>query len=177
MPLSLTCIISKVFEKSVRDELLIHCQHLLHDTQHGFLPLKSCATQFIPFSHDISIGLNSNNLIDVEYFDFSKPLDSVNHDIILQKLKIEYKIDGLIVKFIKEYLQGRQQRVLVNGAFSNSCIVKSGVPQGSILGQLLFVLFINSMQDYISPGTKIALYADDTKTWRYIHSPIDHQIL
>ena len=82
-----------------------------------------------------------------------------------------------MLKFIKEYLQGRQQRVLVNGAFSNSCIVKSGVPQGSILGPLLFVLFINSMQDYISPVTKIALYADDTKIWRYIHSPIDHQIL
>ena len=175
--ISLTCIISKVFEKCVRDELLIHCQHLLHDAQHGFLPLKSCTTQLIPFSHDISIGLNSNNLIDVVYFDFSKALDSVNHDIILQKLKIDYKIDGLMVKFIKEYLQGRQQRVLENGDFSNLCIVKSGVPQGSILGQLLFVLFINSMQDYISPGIKIALYADDTKIWRYIHSTIDHQIL
>ena len=149
----------------------------LHDTQQGFLPLKSCTTQLIPFSHDISVGLNSNNLIDVVYFDFSKAFDSVNHDIILQKLKIEYKIDGLMLKFIKEYLQGRQQRVLVNGAFSSSCIVKSGVPQGSILGPLLFVLFINSMQEYISPVTKIALYADDTKIWRYIHSPIDHQIL
>ena len=82
-----------------------------------------------------------------------------------------------MLKFIKEYLQGRQQRVLVKGKLSNTCIVKSGVPQGSILGPLLFVLFINSMQDCISPGTKIALYADDTKIWRYIHSPIDHQIL
>ena len=82
-----------------------------------------------------------------------------------------------MLKFIKEYLQGRQQRVLVNGAFSNSCIVKSGVPQGSILGPFLYVLFINSMRDHISPGTKIAFYADDTKIWRYIHSPIDHQIL
>ena len=53
-PISLTCIISKVFEKCVRDELLIYCQHLLHDTQHGFLPLKSCTTQHIPFSHDIN---------------------------------------------------------------------------------------------------------------------------
>ena len=176
-PISLTCIVSKVFEKCVRDELLIQCQHLIHDTQHGFLPLKSCTTQLIPFSHDISLGLNSNNLIDVIYFDFSKAFDSVNHDIILQKLKTEYKMDGLMLKFIKEYLQGRQQRVLVKGKLSNTCIVKSGVPQGSILGPLLFVLFINSMQDCISPGTKIALYADDTKIWRYIHSPIDHQIL
>ena len=176
-PISLTCIVSKVFEKCVRDELLIQCQHLIHDTQHGFLPLKSCTTQLIPFSHDISLGLNLNNLIDVIYFDFSKAFDSVNHDIILQKLKTAYKIDGLMLKFIKEYLQGRQQRVLVKGKHSNICIIKSEVPQGSILGPLLFVLFINSMQDCISPGTKIALYADDTKIWRYIHSPIDHQIL
>ena len=99
-PISLTCIVSKVFEKCVRDELLIQCQHLIHDTQHGFLPLKSCTIQLIPFSHDISLGLNSNNLIDVIYFDFSKAFDSVNHDIILQKLKTEYKIDGLMLKFI-----------------------------------------------------------------------------
>ena len=64
-PISLTCIVSKIFEKCVRDELLIQCQHLIHVTQHGFLPLKSCTTQLIPFSHDISLGLNSNNLIDV----------------------------------------------------------------------------------------------------------------
>ena len=176
-PISLTFIVSKVFEKCARDELLIQCQHLIHDTQHDFHPLKSCATQLIPFSHDISLGLNSNNLIDVIYSDFSKAFDSVNHDIILQKLKTEYKIDGLMLKFVKEYLQGRQQRVSVKGKLSNICIVKSGVPQGSILGPLLFVLFINSMQDCISPGTKIALYADDTKIWRYIQSLIDHQIL
>ena len=80
-------------------------------------------------------------------------------------------------KFIKEYLQGRQQRVLVKGKLSNTCIVKSGLPQGLILGPLLFVLFIKSIQDCISPVTKIALHANDTKIWRYIHSPIDHQIL
>ena len=82
-----------------------------------------------------------------------------------------------MLKFIKEYLQGRQQRVLVKGKLSNICSVKSGVPQNSILGPLLLVLFINSMQDCISLGTKIAFYADDTKIWRYRHSPIDHQIL
>ena len=176
-PISLISIISKVFEKCIRDELLLECQKFLHDSQHGFLPLKSCTTQLVPFSHDISIGLNSNNLIDVIYFDFAKAFDTVNHDIILLKLKNEYKIDGLMLKFVKEYLQGRIQRVAVNGTLSDTRTVKSGVPQGSILGPLLFVLFINDMQSRVSPGTKIALYADDTKIWRHILTPDDHKIL
>ena len=82
-PISLTSIISKMFEKCIRDELLLECQHLLHDTQHGFLPLKSCTTQLVTFSHDISVGLNSNNLIYVIYLEFAKAFDTVNHDIIL----------------------------------------------------------------------------------------------
>ena len=176
-PISLTSIISKLFEKCIRDELLLECQHLLHDTQHGFLPSKSCTTQLVTFSHDISVGLSSNNLIDAIYLDFAKAFDTVNHDIILQKLKFEYNIDGLMLKFIKEYLQGRKQRVVVNGTLSDIHAVKSSVPQGSILGPLLFVLFINSMQNRVSPGTQIALYADDTKLWRHIVTPNDHEIL
>ena len=166
-----------MFEKCIRDELFLECKHLLHDTQHGFLPSKSCTTQLVSFSHDISVGLNSNNLIDVLYRDFAKAFDTVNHDIILLKLKNEYNIDGLMLKFIKEYLQGRKQRVAVNGTLSDICAVKSGVPQGSILGPLLFILFINSMQNRVSPGTQIALYADDTKLWRRIVTQNDHEIL
>ena len=176
-PISLTCIISKVLEKCIRDEILLHCPHLLNDSQHGFLPLRSCTTQLVPFAHDISLGLNSNHLMDIIYFDFAKAFDTVNHDIILQKLKDDFKIDGLMLKFIKEYLEGRQQRVMVNGVLSDLCTVKSGVPQGSILGPLLFVLFIDNMQNCVSSGTKIALYADDTKIWRHIDSPKDHCIL
>ena len=138
---------------------------------------KSCTTQLVSFSHDISVGLNSNNLIDVIYLDFAKAFDTVNHDIILLKLKNEYNIDGLMLKFIKEYLQERKQRVAVNGTLSDIRAVKSGVPQGSILGPLLFILFINSMQNRVSPGTQIALYADDTKLWRRIVTPNDHEIL
>ena len=76
-PISLTSILSKIFEKCIRDELLTHCKHLLHDNQHGFLPYKSCTTQLLPFSHDISLSLNSCGLIDVVYFDFAKAFDTV----------------------------------------------------------------------------------------------------
>ena len=76
-----------------------------------------------------------------------------------------------MLKFVKEYLHGRIQRIAVNGTLSDTRPIKSGVPQ------LLFVLFINDMQSRVSPGTKIALYADDTKTWRHILNPDDHKIL
>ena len=82
-----------------------------------------------------------------------------------------------MLKSIKNYLKGRKQQVLVNGKLSTPSNVKSGVPQGSILGPLLFVLFINDMQTVASEHTNIALYADDTKIWRHIKSPTDHDIL
>ena len=107
------------------------------------MPNKSCVTQLVPFSHDISLGVNVGELIDVVYFDFAKAFDSVNHDIILHKLKYQFGIDGHMLKFIKEYLRGRKQRVFVNGKFSSILDVKSGVPHGFILGPLLLVLFIN----------------------------------
>ena len=172
-PISLTSLIMKIFEKCIRDELLNLCKHLIHPSQHGFLPNKSCTTQLIPFIDSLACCLNNRNKIDVVYFDFAKAFDSVSHDIILKKLKHDFKIDGLLLKFIKDYLQGRKQRVVLGSGISNEADVISGVPQGSILGPLLFVLFINDLHSVVSEGTSIALYADDTKIWREILSEYD----
>ena len=176
-PISLTCLVMKIFEKIVRDELMTKCQHLLNSNQHGFLPSKSCTTQMIGFTESIAYSMNELMRTDVVYFDFAKAFDSVNHDIILNKLKNRFKIDGTLLKFIMNYLKDRQQCVIVNGQKSSLINVRSGVPQGSILGPLFFVIFIDDMINCVSSDTNIALYADDTKIWRKICSPEDHEIL
>ena len=176
-PISLTSLVMKVMEKHIRDEIYSRCWHLTNEKQHGFLPQKSCTTQLVTVLNDICHSLNSRNDVDVIYFDFAKAFDTVCHDIILHKLKHKYDIDGLMLNFIRNYLQDRLQRVVIDGSFSDTVSVNSGVPQGSILGPLLFVLFINDIYEQISPGTSIALYADDTKIWRRILSYVDCEIL
>ena len=176
-PISLTCIVMKVFEKLIRNELMDRCSNMLNQSQHGFLPEKSCLTQMISFTESISLALNNSIRTDVVYFDFAKAFDSVNHDIILSKLKNQFNIDGAFLNFFVNYLKDRKQNVVISGCCSEKITVKSGVPQGSILGPLLFVIFINDMFDCISNGTNIALYADDTKIWRQITSLNDQHIL
>ena len=165
-PISLTSLVVKVMERIVRDDLMARCHHLVDNRQHGFLPEKSCSTQLTQFCDSLALSLNKNIRADVVYFDFAKAFDSVNHDLILNKLKHSFGIDGRLLEFIKKYLSGRQQAVLVNGSISSTIQVLSGVPQGSILGPSLFVLFINDISVGLSPGTNIVLYADDTKIWR-----------
>ena len=99
-PISLTSLVMKVMEKYLRDEIYSKCCHLINGKQHGFLPQKSCTTQLVTVLDDITQSMNSQNDVDVIYFDFAKAFDNVCHDIILHKLKHIYKIDGLMLNFI-----------------------------------------------------------------------------
>ena len=176
-PISLTSLVMKVFERCIKTALFSVCEDVLDPRQHGFLNNRSCVTQMVPFVHDLATNLNDKIRTDIIYFDFAKAFDSVSHDLILRKLKEEFKVDGLMLRFIKSYLEGREQQVVIGGQTSSKLPVHSGVPQGSILGPLLFVLFINDMFACISGETDIALYADDTKIWRRITMFSDHHIL
>ena len=176
-PISLTSLIMKVFERILYDELYSRTHEKIDPRQHGFLKNKSCNSNLLTFTESIARSLHEKIGTDVIYFDFAKAFDTVSHDLILQKLKGQYKIDGTLLKFIVNYPQGRKQLVIIDNAVSNSVDVLSGVPQGSILGPLLFVLFMNDIYESIDAETNIELYADDRKIWREIRSESDCDFL
>ena len=176
-PISLTSLVMKTFERIIKDELLKHVDRFIDGRQHGFLAKKSCVTNMVGLCDSLALSLNDNIHTDVIYFDFAKAFDSVNHDIILCKLKYKFNVDGRLLKFIANYLRDRQQRVIIGNEMSSSKCAKSGVPQGSILGPLLFVLFINDLPDGLSSGTELSLYADATKIWRSMCTENDNRLL
>ena len=157
-PISLTILVMKVFERMLYDELLARTQEKIDPCQHGFLKNKSCNTNLLTFTESIARSLHEKIGTDVIYFDFAKAFDTVFHDLILQKLKVQYKFDGTLLKLFVNYLQGRKQQVIIDNAVSNSIDVLSGVPQGSILGSLFFVLFINDIYENIEANTNASIY-------------------
>ena len=123
----------KTFERILKEEILVRTSHLLDSRQHGFLSKKSCTTNMVGFCDNIALSLNDCLRTDVIYFDFAKAFDSVNHDLILKKLKRRYNIDGRLLKFLVNYLCEREQCVTIGNVKSSVKPVLSGVPQGSIL--------------------------------------------
>ena len=164
-------------ERIIYDELFSRTYHLIDSRQNGFLKNNSCAMNLTTLIESLSTNLLQDLPTDSIYFDFAKAFDTVNHDLILSKLKYQYSIDGRMLKFFKSYLFNRTQRVVLDNCTSDIVDVLSGVPQGSILGPLLFVLFINDIFNNIDKNTLIGFYPADTKLSRKIETWTDCDIL
>ena len=170
-PISLLPVISKVQERCVASRLVPHIKNTLYPFQHGFQKGKSCVTQLLEVFQDIGQALDCGVETDIIYLDFAKAFDSVCPAKLVSKLKM-YGIGDPLLSWFCSYLVGRQQRVVLNGTCSTWSDVGSGVPQGSILGPILFLLFINDMPNAVS-SARIAMFADDSKCFKIIEQESD----
>ncbi len=174
-PVSLTCICCKMLEHIIVSNVMGHLgrNNILTDGQHGFRRRRSCETQLLTLSDELLKSLDKGKQHDLANLDFSKAFDKVPHQRLLTKLH-HYGIRGQTLEWIRAFLTDRTQRVAVDGAISDPAPVVSGVPQGSVLGPILFLVYINDLPLKVSPKTR--LFADCV-VYREISSERDCEVL
>ena len=148
--------------------------NLLSDCQYGFRQNRGCILQLLKVVDEWSKDIDMNKPVYCIYLDFKKAFDTVPHKRLLKKLQ-SFGITGNVLKWIKDFLSGRHQRVVVNGTFSKWKPVLSGIPQWSVLGPVLFIIFINDLPEVDKCYCKI--FADDTKLYKAISCSHDQQML
>jgi hypothetical protein len=174
-PISLTSTSCKVFEKIMKDKLLTHFfnNKMIHPAQHGFLSSKSTGTQLLECVNKWTSDIESKNQVDVIYIDFAKAFDSVSHSKLIYKLS-RMGVSGNLLAWLETFVKYRRQCVRINGLCSEYCTVSSGVPQGSVLGPILFLVYVNDLTNISTNDTSVKLFADDVKLFRTIKSIDDH---
>ena len=172
-PVALTSHLIKIYEKVLRKKIaaFLASNDLFNKNQHGFRSGRSCLTQLIAH-HDHILSLLEEGLnVDVVYLNFAKAFDKVDHNLVLKKAQA-MGIDGQLLSWLQEFLQNRTQSVVVNGKVSTPRPVISGVPQGSVLGPLIFLILIADIDEDIL-HTLVASFADDTRATKGLKSELD----
>ena len=170
-PISLLPIVSKVLERCIFINMKQFLSQLVNDCQHGFLQGKSCVTNLLEVLDYIGTCLDNGGQVDMLYLDMSKAFDRINHKRLIRKLS-NSGIGGNLLNWFESYLTDRRQRVTVLGVTSSTLPVTSGVPQGSILGPALFLLYVNDLPE-ADLSSRVAMFADDTKLFSAITSQED----
>ena len=176
-PIALTSHVIKIFERVIRNHIVSHLEsnNLICSNQHGFRKHRSCLTQLLHHIDTVLKNLLNNQDSDVIYLDFAKAFDKVDHEILLEKL-CAYGIRGNLLTWLKCYLENRQQTVVINGEHSFTANVKSGVPQGTVLGPILFIIYLNDLEKCVKHSV-ISSFADDTRLKRAINTTKDVTLL
>jgi len=165
-PISLTSIFSKLMERAIVVDLLsyLRSNNLISKQQHGFISKRSTTTNLIESINDWSLSIENGLHQTIAYVDFAKAFDSVCHSKLIQKLE-KYGIKGSLLQWIASFLSDRSHQTRVGNSLSDTAQITSGVIQGSCLGPLLFLLYINDLPDIFDEGITIKLYADDVKLY------------
>ena len=167
-PVALTSQVIKVFEKVVRKYVVqfLEDNEKFNDGQHGFRIGRSCVSELLSHYDKIVDILESGSNVDTIYLDFAKAFDKVDHGIVLKKLSL-LGIRGRLLRWISSFLSSRTQMVLVNGILSDPAPVTSGVPQGSVIGPLLFLILIGDIDQNVAHSF-LTSFADDTRLLREV---------
>jgi hypothetical protein len=161
-PISLTSQVGHIFERVIKSKLssFLESSGKISNSQHGFRSGKSTKSNLLEFSHELVKDIDKGNCADTIYLDFKKAFDKVPHKRLINKLH-GCGVRGKVLDWLTEWLHGRYQQVRYDNILSLPVQVRSGVPQGSVLGPLLFLVYINDLDDNLN--NKIFKFADDTK--------------
>ena len=172
-PISLTSHVSKTMERVLRREIVnyLEVNELMDPNQHGSRQKRSCLSQLLEHYEDILKMLETGGNVDVIYTDLEKAYDKVSHSKLINKLENKFKIKGKLLAWIKEFLNNRQQQVIIDGRTSSKSRVKSGSVQGSVLGPVLFLMYISDMTENVEAKNK--KFVDDTKVLKKIEEDKD----